>query len=446
MTGTRSLPALSESRLLRFFSLTAFYFAQGIPIGLMHVAIPAWLVERGYSAAQVGSYVAAIGLPWAFKLVAGPFMDRFQFPAMGLRRPWVIGAQFALVLSIAALALVPGEGDGLLAGLIGIGIVVNSFAATQDVAVDGLAINVLQHGEHGRANALMMFGQVVGSGVFGGLSGVLLARLGLGPAALVAAGGVTAVLMISLAARECPGERLLPWSQGVAFPREVVPARAVTTMFRDLFRALLLPMSLLLVTVTLLCRAGTGMGLVVYPVFAVDELGRDSQTYSQFISGVYMVVAVAGLLVGPLVDRLGARRVVIGAAAGMALVFAAFAATPALWHTLAYVLGMLVLVELCIQAFTIAVIAQHMNITWVKVAATQFAVYMALANLGRSGGAAAVSIVSDPLDLQRVFVVMAILTAAAALVMVPFSESRHQARLRRLDEAAGAETAPGPSP
>lgn len=438
MTDARSLPALSESRRLRFFSLTAFYFAQGVPIGLLHVAVPAWLVERGYSAAQVGAYVAAVGLPWAFKLVAGPFMDRFQFPAMGLRRPWVIGAQFALVLSLALLALVPADGDGLLTGLMIIGVVANTFAAAQDVAVDGLAINVLQHGEEGRANALMMFGQVVGAGVFGGLSGVLLARFDLATAASVAAGAVAAVLSVALIARERPGEKLLPWSPGVAAPRGVPAAMSVVSMFGDLLRAFVLPMSLLLVAATLICRAGTGMALVVYPVFAVDELGRDAETYSQFISVIYMVAAVAGLGVGPLVDRFTARRVIVTACLGLATVLSAFALTPALWHDEPYVVGMLLLAELCAQAFTIAVIAQHMNITWIKVAATQFAVYMALANLGRSGGAALVSALSDLIDTQQAFLLMAGLVLVAGLMVMPFSESRHQARLRQFGGPARA--------
>lgn len=136
---------LSESRWLRFGSFSVFYFAQGVPIGLLSLAIPAWLAEQGATSGEVGTYVGWIGLPWALKLIVGPFMDRFTFLPMGFRRPWVIAMQGGLVLSLVAVALV-GAGHAVgdpLTALTVAGVVVNIFAASQDVAVDGMAIDVL---------------------------------------------------------------------------------------------------------------------------------------------------------------------------------------------------------------------------------------------------------------------------------------------------------------
>lgn len=431
MGNPRTPLVLSESRWLRLLSLTAFYFAQGVPIGLLHVAVPAWLAEQGYSPAQVGSYVAAVGLPWAFKLVAGPFMDRYQFPAMGIRRPWVLGAQAGLVLALALLGVMP-DGDQQFLALIVVGALANCFAAAQDVAVDGMAIDVLPPQEFGRANGLMMFGQVAGTGVFGGLSGVLLARAGLATAALVASAAVMAIFVVTLLARERRGEKFLPWTRGEPAPRELPSATSLVAIFGDLIKALVLPMSLMLMLATVLARVSTSMTVVVYPVLAVNDLGHAAESYSKVISTVYMIAAFGGLAVGPFIDRFTARRVAIAALVVVACLFAAFAATPFLWSTVPYTLAMLVLVELAIQAFTIAIIAQHMNITWVKVAATQFAVYMAVANLGRSGAAALFSVLSVPLDRQQIFVVMAVLALLAGAVLWRFSESRHQQRLRLL--------------
>ena len=432
------LPALSESKRLRFSAFTAFYFAQGIPIGLLNVAVPAWLAEQGYSPAQIGSFVAAIGLPWAFKLVAGPFMDRFQFPAMGLRRPWVMAAQCGLLLALAAMGLIPG-GEGFLFMLMVVGVVANSFAAAQDVAVDGLAIDVLPKSEYGRANALMVFGQVVGYGVFGGLSGILLARAGLTAAALTAAAAVFLIFLVALLARERPGEKLLPWSPGAASPREVQPARSLIAMFGDLIKAMVLPMSLLLMTGTVIARVVAGMALVIYPVFAVNELGIASDTYSQVISVIYMIAAVVGLAIGPLIDRFGAKNIAIVSMISVAAVWGVFGLTSAWWGSVPFVLAIVMLIEIGMQAFMISIIAQHMNITWIKIAATQFAVYMAIANLGRSAGAAVYSALSDVLGTQQMFLVMAGLMLLAGLTLLPFSESRHQSRLRLL----AAPTCPG---
>ncbi len=63
------------------------------------IAMPAWLAAQGADAGDIGSYLAVIYLPWAFKLIVGPLMDRYQFPAMGSRRAWVLVAQLGLTFS-----------------------------------------------------------------------------------------------------------------------------------------------------------------------------------------------------------------------------------------------------------------------------------------------------------------------------------------------------------
>ena len=93
MTATHTL--LDNSRI-RYLTGAMMYFAQGIPYGLLGIAIPAWLVSEGASASDIGSYLAVIILPWVFKLLTGPLMDRFEFAPMGRRRPGVLAAQLGL--------------------------------------------------------------------------------------------------------------------------------------------------------------------------------------------------------------------------------------------------------------------------------------------------------------------------------------------------------------
>ena len=98
---------LADSRPLRFFSFTVFYIAQGLPFGLVTVALPAYLAEQGVSGGVVGGFIGLAMLPWSFKLFAGPVMDRFSYLAMGRRRPWVILSQLGLVLTGVAFAFFP---------------------------------------------------------------------------------------------------------------------------------------------------------------------------------------------------------------------------------------------------------------------------------------------------------------------------------------------------
>ena len=76
---------LENNSRVRYATGAMMYFAQGIPAGLLSIAIPAWLASQGVGAAEIASYLAVIVLPWVFKLVTGPLMDRFEFLAMGRR-------------------------------------------------------------------------------------------------------------------------------------------------------------------------------------------------------------------------------------------------------------------------------------------------------------------------------------------------------------------------
>ena len=429
---TASLPVLSDSRRLRFSAFTLFYVAQGIPIGLLDIAMPAWLAEQGYSPLQIGSYVAVVGLPWAFKLVAGPFMDRFGIPAMGRRRPWVMLAQTGLMCMLAVLALVPEPSSQLLL-ITAVGIAVNFFAATQDVAVDGMAIDVLPVLERGRANAFMAFGQVIGVAGMGALSGYLLSRFGLGLTALMGSLIVALILGLVVLVRERPGERLLPWSEGIAHPEAKALAPDLRGLFADLKRALVLPMSLVITAAVFIVRVAMGMFLACVPVFTVQELGYSAATYTEAYGVLVGLAAFAGIAIGPLVDKVGAKRVMLAALMIGAALHFTFAGLESFWVSGVFVLGMMAVYLFVEQVIFISLIAQYMNLTWHKVAATQFAVYMALANLGRSSGSALFATLSLSIDYADMFRIIGGLMVVSALIMWMFSERRHLESIAALE-------------
>ncbi|MEM8768683.1 MAG: MFS transporter [Pseudomonadota bacterium] len=426
---------LSASRRLRFTTFTLLYVAQGVPIGILDVAMPAWLAAQGYDAAAVGSFVAIVGLPWAFKLVAGPFMDRFGFPPMGRRRPWIMLAQGGLMLMLVLLALVPDPASQL-GMLMAVGFLVNACAATQDVAVDGMAIDILPFAERGRANAFMAFGQVGGIAGTGVVAAYLLANFGLvatGLAAALTIGAIFSMVVISL---ERPGERRLPWSSGLPHPEAEGLSPTLGRLFTDLRRALLLPMSLVITASVFLVRVAMGAFLAATPVFAVQELGFEAEVYSRNYGTLIGVCAVFGLLVGPLVDRFGARQVLLAALVVGATLLASFSLLPGLWGNDRYLFAMLAAYLLVEQVIFVCLIAQYMNLTWQKVAATQFAVYMALANLGRSTGAGLSAALSVELDFASLFLVFAGLYLLSFACLLAFREPRHLRDLESLGEAS----------
>ena len=105
--ATSKLPALSENPILRYFSFAILYLGQGIPEGMTIFGIPAWMAMNGKTPGEIGSFVAVFGLPWSFKIVVAPLMDRFTYLPMGRRRPWVLFGQLGLMVSFIVMSMVP---------------------------------------------------------------------------------------------------------------------------------------------------------------------------------------------------------------------------------------------------------------------------------------------------------------------------------------------------
>src|SRR5580700_4844575 len=204
-------PSLADSSACRFVNFGAIYFVQGLPMGFAIFAVPAWLAEARMPTADIGMLGATTMLPWAFKVVWAPLVDRFKYRVMGRFRAWIIGAQLGLVASTVALLSLPSPLAHVRA-LAGVLFAQALFASMSDVAGDGLAVEVLPSGERGLANAVMSGSQAAGNVIGGaGLSAVLAA------AGLRAAAGLSLLFLASSCAptvllRERPGERLLPWT------------------------------------------------------------------------------------------------------------------------------------------------------------------------------------------------------------------------------------------
>ena len=102
-----NFPTLSESTFLRYFNFSALYFAEGLAQGRLFVGIPAWMAMQGKSPSEIGKFAVACSLPWTFKCIVAPLMDRYTYLPMGRKRPWVLFGHFGLMLSIIAFAFVP---------------------------------------------------------------------------------------------------------------------------------------------------------------------------------------------------------------------------------------------------------------------------------------------------------------------------------------------------
>ena len=435
MTSSTSLPALTERRRLRLAALVALYVGQGIPQGLLVVAIPAYLAARDVDAAAVGAYLGLVLLPFTLKVAAGPVMDRFTILAMGRRRPWVLAGGLGVIAGFAAMALAP-DAAPMVAWLTACGVFANASVAVLDVAVDGMAVDVLEVDEQPRANALMWGGATVGVAASAVGTARLLEAGGVGPAAGAVAAVLAGLWLVPLLLRERPGERLLPWTAG----RASDAARAVQptdwrSVGADLVRVMGLPASLLLAGAAFCAGAFDGLIIAFMPVLAVGELGWTDTGYADVVAVGQVAAGVLGMALGSvLIGRVGRVRMLVGLAALVGLVLLAMAAVPELWIArpvvVAFALGYLATFVL----LTITLLATGMALCERSVAATQFALFTAAMNVGRSAGSG----LMGPLDgLLRATALFGLAAALAGVVLVLVSRIDLDAHRQRLGRQAG---------
>lgn len=162
---------------VRFAFLLALYLAQGLPHGFFLAALPLYLREAGWSRTAIGFY-GVLGFPWFLKPLWAPLVDRYGLRSLGRRKTWILPCMAALAVLTAGLSLFePQQGRSVL-GLLMLVLSMNFLAATQDIAVDGLAVDTLSTAERGLGNVAQVGGYKIGMLTSGGLLLALSDRIG----------------------------------------------------------------------------------------------------------------------------------------------------------------------------------------------------------------------------------------------------------------------------
>ena len=127
----------------------------------------AWLTADGVDIATIG-FLSLVGLPYTFKFLWAPLMDRFEPPWLGRRRSWLVLTQLALAGALFWMAATPPRSAlgafALLAGLVA------WLSASQDVVVDAYRTDLLPAAERGFGSSLTVLGYRLAMIVSGGIA------------------------------------------------------------------------------------------------------------------------------------------------------------------------------------------------------------------------------------------------------------------------------------
>lgn len=146
-------------------------FSSGLPLLLTSRTLQAWASYTGGSNVLVGA-LALLGLPYTFKFIWAPLVDRYNiFPGLGRRRGWLLVTQLGIVASILFLSRLNPTDD--LYWLTICAFAVSFFSASQDIVVDAYRRESLKDIELGLGSSMYQMGYRIAMWVAGALALIL---------------------------------------------------------------------------------------------------------------------------------------------------------------------------------------------------------------------------------------------------------------------------------
>ena len=392
------LQALTDKRMVAVLFMS---FASGLPFNLSGFTTQAWLASENVDIKTIG-FFSLVGLPYNFKFLWAPLLDRYSAPILGRRRGWILIFQACLAVSIGYMGFCSPTAD--LTTLAAVAFMVVLFSATQDIVIDAYRVDTIPAQERAVAAAAAAFGYRTAAMLAGAALVAVAGHLGWQLAFLVLAGLMVAMM----------------WST-VRAPEPIAVSRPPQT----LLQAVWLPLKNLVtqkgaagfLLLVLLYKAGDAFALSLYsafmlrgPRFTLDELSAGKLTMT-----VATIVGVS--LGGWLYLRWGMFRSLLIFGVAQAL-------TNLLYMWLALVGHQFWLLIVATAFDTVAggmgqaaFVAFLMSLCNTSFSATQYALLSAMATLPRVVTGAIAGIVAPAVGWPNFFIITCV-TAVPGLIVL----------------------------
>lgn len=435
LTSLKKNKYLAENAILRYMVFAALYVSEGIPIGITFFAIPAWLAMNSIAASDIATYTAIIIIPWTFKLLVAPIMDRYTLLSMGRKRPWILLGQIGLAFSVFSMGFMPDPLTNL--GILTIfGFIISFFGVIQDIAIDGMAVEIIPREQQARANGIMWGSRIIGQSLALLIGTALINTVGFTNAVTSLSLLVILLLLVPFYFRERRGEKLLPWTSGQA---SSVAAKTHEANWKRLLKNLgkcsFLSASLLLCLGIFLFGTMAGMVDVLLPIFTVQQLEWTNTAYSKVYSASTITSGFIGIFIGGFViDLLGTKKMIAYLFSALIITLIGFILLSGFWDNTTIVFAFVILYYLLYTLATIATLALGMQLCWEKVSASQFTIYMTLNNIGISFGAWLFGKLSENFDWTIILGCIAVFPFIGLFV---FRKIRLEEHLERIAGLAG---------
>lgn len=345
--------------------------ASGLPLYFLIQLVPAWLRSEGVGLTEIGLF-ALVGFPYNWKFIWAPLMDRYVPPFLGRRRGWMLITQIALMLSMAALGFIDPKVSVGLVAYVAAGVAF--FSASQDVVLDAYRRELLKDEELGLGNAIHVQAYRLAGLVPGSLGVIMGDYLPWSTVFMVMAGFMAIGVAMTLWVSEASDASVAP----------LTLRAAVVEPFREFVLRRGLGSALLLLSFLFLYKLGDNMATALSSPFYLDigfsltEIGTIAKTAS------LTAAIIGGLVGGVIMIRLGINRALWVFGFVQVASILGFAALAEIGPNRLALTLVIVFEYLGVGLGTAAFTAFIARATTPAYAATQFALFTALAALPRT--------------------------------------------------------------
>lgn len=414
-----SSTSIKEALLNRRMLICIFTgFASGMPLYLLISLVPAWLRTEGVGLKEIG-FFALIGLPYTWKFLWSPLLDRFQIRLFsfrpGLRRSWMLTTQTALLVAIAGLGFFnPTTQLWPIAWLC---LLIAFLSATQDIVLDAYRRQILPDAELGLGNSIHVNAYRVAGLVSGSLSLVLADSLPWQSVFMITAVFMVAGIGLTLSITEPPQPERHPTNL----------KSAVVEPFKEFFSRQGVQQAALILTFMLMYKLGDSMATALATPFYLDMGFTKTEIGLVAKHAALWPMIIGGILGGILMLKIGINRALwlFGLVQIVSILgFAVLARVGEGIGLLALVIGFEYLgVGLGTAAF-VAFIARS---THPAFAATQFALFTALTAVPRTVASSATGIIVEGVGWENFFYLCTLLAIPGMLLLLkvaPWNEEK----------------------
>ncbi len=389
-------------------------FTSGLPLYVLIQLVPAWLRVEGVGLAEIG-FFALVGFPYTWKFLWSPVMDRYTLPFLGRRRGWMLVTQLALLASIASMGFI--KPDLSIWTVAFLAAVVAFFSASQDIVLDAYRRELLPDIELGLGNAVHVQTYRLAGLVPGSLALILADFLPWHTVFVVVAMFMGVGLVLTLVIQEAVTNPSPPKTM-----RE-----AVTEPFREFIERKGVGAAGLILAFLFLYKLGDNMATALQTPFFVD-VGFSLIQIGSIAKFASLIAAIVGGLVGGvMMIKLGINRALWSFGVVQVISILGFALLSEV-GTNPWMLGTVVALEylgvgLGTAAFT-AFIARTTNPVF---AATQFALFTALAAVPRTLANAVTGVIVEQVGWTNFFLLCTALAMPGMLLLfkiAPWNEGQ----------------------